>query len=283
MHRNTSFVRRAIAVTVGVLVLALGLHLFLIPGNLAVGGTTGLAMVMNHYFPHIPVGLIVAILNLILFGIAFLLIGREFGGFTIYASLVLSGFLMALEKLIPLTGPVVDDLFLNLIFGILLAGVGMGIVFNQNASTGGTDIIAKIINVFFHIDIGKSLMVADFAITIFAGLTFGPKIGLYALLGVMINSVIIDEIIAGITKKVSIMIISDEREKINDYLQKDIDRGSTILQGIGGYTGDERPVLFTVLSKTEFVLLRSYVRKIDPNAFMIINYIHEVEGEGFTR
>lgn len=283
MQSNLGFLRRAVSISLGVLLLALGLHLFLIPSNLAVGGTSGLGMVLRYYLPGIPIGLIIAILNLALFIVAFLLIGREFGGFTIYASFLLSGFLVILEKILPMGNPLVDDIVLNLTFGILMTGVGMGIVFNQNASTGGTDIIAKIIHVYFHIEIGKSLMVADFLITGFAGLTFGARIGLYALLGVIVNSVIIDQIIAGISKKVSIMIISQERDKINEYIQYDIDRGTTILQGLGGFTGEDRPVLFTVLSKSEYVLLRSFVRKVDPSAFMIINFIHEVEGEGFTR
>lgn len=283
MQININILRRVVVLTIGVFLIAVGLHLFLIPSNLAAGGTTGLGMILNHYIPGLPVGVFIAIMNVILFVIGFLMIGKEFGGMTIYASFLLSFFLLVLEKIWPVPTPIVDDLLLNLVFGILCTGIGMGVVFNVNASTGGTDIIAKIINVFFHIDIGKSLMVSDFLITVLAAITFGAKIGLYALMGVILNSLIIDQIVSGINRKYSVMIISKEREKINDYVQQEIDRGTTMLQGKGGFTGENRPVLFTILSRAEFVNLRTFVRKVDPEAFMIMNHIHEVEGEGFTR
>lgn len=275
--------KRLLLVTIGVLILSAGLHWFLIPSNLAVGGTSGLGMILNAYVPHIPVGAIIGVLNIALLILAYFVIGRDFLGLTVYASILMSVLLLLFEWMLPVSGILVDDLLLNLIFGILISGIGMGIVFNQNASTGGTDIVAKIVNLFLHLEIGKSLMLVDFSIVLLAGLTFGVRIGLYALLGVILNSLIIDQMIAGLTRKVSIMVISKEVERINDYLHKDLDRGGTIFSARGGFTGEDRPVILTILSRAQYIQLKQFVQRTDPYAFMIVNYIHEVEGEGFTR
>ncbi len=283
MKITKQFAKRVLLVSIGLLILTFGMHMFLIPANLAAGGTSGLGMVAGYYFPNVPIGIIIGIFNIVLLIISFIFIGREFGGLTVYSSILLSGFLLLFEWLVPLEKPLVDDLFINLVFGILISGVGMGIVFNQNSSTGGTDIIAKILNVFFHIEIGKGLLMADAIVVLLAAITFGLETGLYALLGVILNSFVIDAMIAGFTRKISVQVISNELEQINNYLQQEIVRGGTIFSAIGAFTGHDKPVLYTVLNRNEFIRLRTHIRKVDPNAFVIVSYIHEVEGEGFTR
>lgn len=283
MKITKQFVKRVLLVSIGLLILTFGMHMFLIPANLAAGGTSGLGMVAGYYFPNVPIGIIIGIFNIVLLIISFIFIGREFGGLTVYSSILLSGFLLLFEWLVPMEKPLVDDLFINLVFGILISGVGMGIVFNQNSSTGGTDIIAKILNVFFHIEIGKGLLMADAIVVLLAAITFGLETGLYALLGVILNSFVIDAMIAGFTRKISVQVISNELEQINNYLQQEIVRGGTIFSAIGAFTGHDKPVLYTVLNRNEFIRLRTHIRKVDPNAFVIVSYIHEVEGEGFTR
>lgn len=283
MKITKQFVKRVLLVSIGLLILTFGMHMFLIPANLAAGGTSGLGMVAGYYFPNVPIGIIIGIFNIVLLIISFIFIGREFGGLTVYSSILLSGFLLLFEWLVPLEKPLVDDLFINLVFGILISGVGMGIVFNQNSSTGGTDIIAKILNVFFHIEIGKGLLMADAIVVLLAAITFGLETGLYALLGVILNSFVIDAMIAGFSRKISVQVISNELEQINNYLQQEIVRGGTIFSAIGAFTGHDKPVLYTVLNRNEFIRLRTHIRKVDPNAFVIVSYIHEVEGEGFTR
>ena len=228
--------KKFLIINVGLAILTAGLYFFLMPSNLAVGGATGLAMVLSHLIPSIPMGVILAVINIILFITAFLVLGKEFGGLTVYSSLALSAMIALLELFVPMTQPFTDDLFINLIFGILIAGVGMGIVFNQNASTGGTDIIAKIINKYLHLDIGKSLLAADFFITLFAGLVFGARLGMYALLGIVINSFVIDKMIAGFNVKINMIIISDQIDAINEFILVDVFRGTTIYHATGGYS-----------------------------------------------
>ena len=158
----------------------------------------------------------------------------------------------------------------------------MGIVFNENASTGGTDIIAKIINKYTHIDIGKSLLMSDFLISLFAGLVFGPRLGMYALLGTVINSLIIDKMISGFNVKINMIIISDEFESINKYILEEIIRGTTIYQATGGFSKEDKDIINTIVSRREYIKIRDFVRLADKKAFVSISYVSEVEGEGFT-
>lgn len=266
----------------GLLITSFAFHFFLIPSNLAVGGATGLTMIISYLIPTLSFGLILGIINILLFILAFIFLGKEFGGYTLYASLALSGMITGLEYIYPMTGAFTDDIFINLIFGILIAGAGLSIVFNQNASTGGTDILAKIINKYFHLDIGKSLLIPDFIITLFAGVVFGAKMGMYALLGVMINSMVIDKMIAGFNVKINMVIISKEVDLINRFILDTLERGTTIYHAKGGYSDEDKNILTTIVSRSEYIRIRDFVKTIDKRAFVYISYVTEVEGEGFT-
>lgn len=274
--------KRFIIINFGLLVMTIGLYFFLMPSNLAVGGATGLAMILSYLIPSIPMGVILGILNVILFITAFLVLGKEFGGYTVYASLALSGMIGLFELIYPMTAPFTDDLFINLIFGILITGVGMGFVFNQNASTGGTDIVAKIINKYTNVAIGKSLLMSDFFITLFAGFVFGARLGMYALLGIVINSFVIDKMISGFNVKINMMIISKELDLINDFILHSAGRGTTIYHATGGYSQDDKRIINTIVSRSEYIKIRDYIRTVDPKAFVSISHVTEVEGEGFT-
>jgi uncharacterized membrane-anchored protein YitT (DUF2179 family) len=274
-------IKEYILITIGIIMVGCGINYFLVPGNLAAGGVSGLAIIIANYVPDIPVGLLMLGMNIILFIIGFLVIGSNFGAKTIYSSLGLSGIIWVLEKFAPIHKPVTDDLLVMLIFGILISGVGMGIVFNQNASTGGTDIVAKIINKFFHIDIGKALLMSDFGITLFAGITFGAQTGLYALLGVIMNGFVIDEVIQGISVCKQVTIISSKGNIIKGFIMDELGRGATIYMAMGAYTGEEKEVLITVVSRKEFIKLKGFIKEIDSRAFITVNNVHEVLGEGF--
>lgn len=266
---------------VGLLVMAAGLYFFLIPADLAVGGVTGLAMVIQYFFKGVNLGVLMLAFNVILFGLAFIVIGRAFGGKTIYCSFLLSGIIGFFQWLLPLEGPIVDDLMMNLIFGILIQGIGMAIIFYENASTGGTDIVAKIINTFTRIPIGKALFLSDALITLGAGMVFGIELGLYAFLGILINGLIIDQVIAGLDKKVQVFVISEAFESINTYVKSELVRGSTVLTATGGYTNRQKNILNVILTKKEYMRLRHYIKEVDPNAFVTVSFVHEVFGEGF--
>lgn len=268
-------------VTLGTMVLTFGLSVFLIPADLAVGGITGFSMIINRLFPALSIGGVMLISNIVLFILGFLLIGKQFGAKTIYASLALSGMIWVFEKISPLNGPIVEDTFLNLFFGILISGMGLAIVFNQNASTGGTDIIAKIINRFFNFDIGKSLLIADFLIVLFAIKIYGLEPGLYAMFGVIMNAFLIDNLIEGMNNKINVRIISHRVDDIKKYIITELDRGATIFKAEGAYSNTPVTIISTVLNRREFIKIKAYVKAIDDNAFVTVANVKEVIGEGF--
>lgn len=262
--------------------MALGLHIFIVPANLAIGGVTGLGLVIKAYLPEMNLGVLMMVFNIFLFIMAFLFIGKDFGGYTIYASLSLSGVMAILEAFYPITNPVTNDLMLGILFGTIIPAIGMAIIFYQNASTGGTDIVAKIINKYTGIEIGKALFLSDALITVAAAFTFNITIGMYAFLGILINGGVIDKVIAGFETKVHAQIISEKKEEISAYIHKELERGVTLFSAIGAYSGADRQVIVTVLGPKEYIRLRQFVRKVDPKAFIIMSYVHEVLGEGFT-
>ncbi|HWR60415.1 MAG TPA: YitT family protein [Clostridia bacterium] len=270
-----------IFINFGLLLVAAGIYLFLVPNNLAAGGVSGLSMVINHFVPRLPVGLLMLMMNIVLFIAGIIFIGRGFGFRTIYSSLALSGMIMGFEKLLPLEAPLTGDLFLELIFGILISGAGMGIVFLNNASTGGTDIIAKILNRYFNINIGKGVLMADFFITLAAAFAFGIRTGLYALLGVIINGFVIDSVIEGIETNKQVTIITAKMKEINDFIINTLGRGATIYTARGAYTNEQKDIIIVVLDRKEFIRLRNFIKAIDDKAFITVNKVHETLGEGF--
>ena len=266
-------------ITIGILLVAISVVYFFEPNNIAAGGITGLAIVINHYIPFISIGPLVLIMDATLFVIALIVIGPKFGAKSIYCSFLLSTSMWVMQKFFPFT--ITNDLMLATIFGTLIAAAGMAIVFNANASSGGTDIIAKILNKFFHFNIGKSLLIVDFLVTLLGAITFGINIGLYGLLSVIVNGVVIDKIIAGFKVKSEITIISNRNKEISQYILNDLERGCTFIKGVGGFTGKDTSLLYTVLDRSEFIKLKNHISSIDKNAFITVGEVHEVMGEGF--
>lgn len=268
-----------ILITIGVLLVGISVVYFFEPNNITAGGITGLAIVINNYLPYIPVGILMLIMDAILYVVAFLIIGSKFGAKSIYASLVLSTFIYILEKFIPFN--VTNDLILATVFGTIMSALGMAIVFNANASTGGTDIIAKILNKFIHIDIGKGLLIVDFFVTLLGAITFGINAGLYSLLAVIINGFAIDKVIAGFNVCKEITIISPKNEEISHFILNDLERGCTFIHGIGGFTKKDTTLLYTILGRNEFIKLKRFIANVDKDAFITVGEVHEVMGEGF--
>ena len=266
-------------ITMGIFLVAVSVVYFFEPNNIAAGGITGLAIVINHYIPFISIGPLVLMMDAILFIVALIVLGAKFGAKTIYSSFLLSTSMWLMQTFIPIN--ITNDLILATIFGTLISAVGMAIVFNANASTGGTDIIAKILNKFFHIEIGKSLLIVDFLVTLLGAVTFGINIGLYGLLAVIINGVVIDNIIAGFKTKSEITIISEKNKEISKFILDDLERGCTFIKGIGGFTRKDTSILYTVLDRNEFIKLKNKIKEIDKNAFITVGEVHEVMGEGF--
>lgn len=272
--------REYLIITLGLILVGIAIEYFYVPAKITGGGITGVAIVINHYFSSIPVGMSMLVMNAILFVIGFLLLGGSFGAKTLYASFGLSGFTWFVETVFK-PHSLTNDMLLSAIIGTLLLGTGLGIVFSQNASTGGTDILAKILNKYFHLDMGKSMQAVDFLVVIAGGLTFGISTALYALVCIFLNGVVIDKIIEGFTSVKSVMVFSPSSEIIKEYIITDINRGCTVFKGEGGFTGNQNNVVYSVMDRTQLIKLRTYIRKHHPDSFIIVSEAHEVLGQGF--
>ncbi|KUG03375.1 hypothetical protein ASZ90_019163 [hydrocarbon metagenome] len=275
------FIRGFFLLTLGAFLDAAGFYFFLAPNDIAAGGINGLALVLNTYLPQFPLGSLVLVMSIIMLLIGFILVGAVFGFKTIYCSILIPLMIWGLELLYPLNAPLGSDTLVQLIFGVLISGIGIALLFNQNASSGGTDIAGRILYKFYHIDLGKGLFMIDFFITIAATLTFGIEKGMYALLGVILYSLVIDAVIAGFNVRKHVTIITGESELIKRFIVEDLQRGATLYAARGAYTGDEREVIITIVNRREFIHLRDYIKNQDPRAFITVQNTHDVLGEGF--
>lgn len=275
------FLKEMIWLHIGLIITAAGTYFFLVPNNIAAGGVSGLAMVIQPYMPKLSIGLLMTLMNLVLFVVGFVFIDSSFGARSIYASFTFSFIVWIMEKTIPMTQPFTNDLLIELLFGSLLSAIGIAIVFEQNASTGGTDIVAKILNKYAHLELGKALLLVDLVITLLAAYTFGIKKGMYALLGVIILGVIIDVVISGLNDYKKVEILSCEGEKIKKFIIEELDRGATLYIGKGAYTNEEKEIINTVLDKKQFIKLKKFIHETDNKAFIITYNVHETLGEGF--
>jgi uncharacterized membrane-anchored protein YitT (DUF2179 family) len=269
-------------ILLGGLFVSFGTYFFLAPNHIAAGGISGAAIIINSIFPGIPIGALMMAMEVILFTTGMIVIGPVFGGKTVFCSFSISGMILVFEKTFPNIKPLGSDVLVQLIFGILICGLGMGMVFNQNASTGGTDIIAKIINKYFRISIGKSLLASDITITIAATAVFGIDKGLYAILGVIITATVIDKVIASLNTYKQVAIISSEGKHIKNYIVDELERSATIYYAKGAYHNNEREVITTIVDRKQFLKLKDYIKDIDNRAFITVNEVNEVLGEGFA-
>lgn len=265
----------------GLLLVSIGICLFKIPNHFATGGVSGLAIIASSLFPKIDVGPMMLIINIVLLIIGYFFLGSDFGSKTVYSSFALSGLVWILQKLIPLSRPLTDDMLLELIYSILFPAVGSAIVFNCNASTGGTDIVAKILSKFTNLNIGKTLMLTDFLIAVGAGAVFGIKIGLYSALGLILKAFMIDFVIEGLNISKQMVIISSKDLEIREFIVKELHRGATIYKAEGAFTHKQENVISTIVSRRQAIKLRTYIRSIDSSAFITISNTSETIGKGF--
>ncbi len=286
---DTKIIIREYAITtVGLVLTALGLVMFLVPNGIAAGGVSGLSMILSS-FTKIPVGIWMYILNGLLFLIAFLTVGFDFSTKTIYSTFVLNFLVDFFDRIVPIwkyAPPYVKevDLMLAVFFGVTLTALGMALTFSQNSSTGGTDIIARIMNRYLGTAIGMNLLITDFTIGVFSITAFGLERAMYAILAIIINGLMIDFMLHGIEQSSEVLIFSEEKlNEIKDFVLNKLERGATIIPAIGAYTGRERKILLTVVRRRELAEIIHFLKEIDPKAFVVVREVRQVLGEGFKR
>ena len=266
--------------TSGCILLAFGVYFFKIPNGFATGGVTGVATVLAKIIPVTP-GVLIWGFNIALMIIGFIFLGRQNGIKTVYCSMFYSAITYLLELLIPLAAPLTDQPFLELVYAMLLTSIGSAMIFNANASSGGTDIVALILKKYTAVDVGKALLIVDFFVAASSFAVFGIKTGLYSLLGLFAKAFIVDAVIENLNTCKYFVVITSKTEKISEFIIKNLHHGVTVSTVIGEYTKEEKTMIHTVCKRSEAVKLRSKIKEIDPHAFIIITTNSEIIGRGF--
>ena len=265
----------------GLVLTAVSLVLFKTPNHLAFGGTSGLAILLGTAFPVLSVSVWMWVLNIVLVVLGFIFLDRKTILWTAYASIALSAYTSLFEWLFPVTQSVTGDLWLDLCFAVLLPAVGSAMIFDIGASTGGTDITAMILRKHTDIEIGKALLAVDLGIVAAAIIIYGPRVGLYCVLGLLGKSFVVDGFIESIRQRKVCQVICSRPREVEEYIVKKLGRTATVTFGWGAYSGKRVIILTSVLSRREAMKLRLFVRETDPGAFITITSSSEIVGKGF--
>ena len=266
--------------TVSTLIMAVGTYFFKFTNNFTFGGITGLAVLVADKTP-ISASDFSFIVNMLLLVLGFVVLGKKFAAKTAYCSILLSVALSTLERVCPMDHPLTDQTMLELCFAIALPALGSAILFNIGSSSGGTDIIAMILKRYSSFDIGKALLVTDIMITVAGCFVFDIKTGLYSFLGLTIRSFMIDNFIEGFNLSKYFNVVCDEPEPICNFLVHELQRSATIVHAQGAFSGKDKYIVFTVLSRPQAVRLRNFIKENQPSAFMLISNTSEIIGKGF--
>ena len=264
----------------GAVLQALSLRIFLVPAKLASGGVTGISMLINH-FTGWPIGTMVLIGNIPLFIIGWRFLGgKRFAIKTAIAVVTYALFVDILVLFLPAKG-LTDDIVLNSLYGAVLSGIGYGLVYRGQGTSGGSDILARILNNWRGISMSQSYLMVDGLVIITAGFVFGPKQALYALITLYVSGIVAETILEGPSLVRTAMIVTARPAQVAEKIMQDMSRGVTLLTGKGAYTGEDRSILYCVVIRSEVPQLKSIIHEIDTQAFMVIGQAHEALGEGF--
>ncbi|MDY3918344.1 MAG: YitT family protein [Candidatus Limivivens sp.] len=270
-----AFVKEYLIITLASLVVASAVFFFLIPSHLAVGSISGLAVVLSRLLPF-PISAITFVLNVFLLIFGFITIGGDFGGKTVYTSLLLPVLLSIFENLFPENPSLTGDPFLDMLGYIFVVSVGLAILFNRNASSGGLDIIAKFLNKYFHMELGVSMALPGILVALSSAAVYDAKTVFLSVLGTYLAGIVLDHFILGFNVKKRVCIISDNYEQIMDYLLHSLNCGATLYEAVGGFDRRKKLEIITILNRSEYSQLLNHLYELDPNAFVTVYTVNEV-------
>ena len=259
----------------GTAIVAAAVYFFMLPSHVSVGSAAALAMVIGNFIP-LPVSAITAGLNLFLLVIGFLLIGPEFGGKTVFTAMLMPGFMWVFECLFPNFQSITQDPLLDVICYILVVGIGLALLFSCNASSGGLDIVAKIMNKYLRIDLGQAMSVSGMVVALSSALCYDAKTVVLSVLGTYFGGMVVDHFIFGLNIKRRVCIISPKVDDIVHYILHEIHSGASLNETIGAYENVVRKEIITIVDKQEYKQLMDYVRKVDPKAFITVYSVNEI-------
>lgn len=266
--------------TISTLIMAVGIYFFKFANNFTFGGITGIAVLVAKFLP-ISASDFSFVMNILLLVIGWIILGKSFAAKTAYSTILLSVSLSFLERVYPMSHPLTNEPLLELIFAILLPALGSAILFNIGASSGGTDVIAMILKKYTSVDIEKGLMISDLIFTLAGFFVFNVKTGLYSLLGLIMRSALIDNFIESFNRSKYFHVVTSNATCICDFIQNELNRGATIVNATGAFTGDDKYIILTVLSPSQAVKLRNFIKENDPKAFLLVSNTSEIIGKGF--
>ena len=262
-------------ITFGTLIVSSAVYFFMLPSHVTVGSGTALAMVASNFIP-LPVSVLTLALNVILLIIGFLLIGPEFGAKTVYCAILMPGYLWIFEQIFPDFQSITQDPVLDVICYILVVGVGLAQLFSCNASSGGLDIVAKLMNKYLRMDLGQAMSVSGMLVALSSALVYDKKTVVISVLGTYFGGMVVDHFIFGLNIKRRVCIISPKIDEITAYILYDLHSGATLNEIIGAYDNVKRREIITIVDKQEYRALMDYMKKTDPKAFITVYSVNEI-------
>lgn len=268
-------VRELAILTGAVAIIAAAVYFFLVPSHASVSSISGLGIVLANFVP-LPLSAITMILNVVLLVIGFLTCGREFGAKTVYTSILLPAFIGLFERLFPNLGSLTDSQELDVLCYILVVSVGLSILFNRNASSGGLDIVAKIMNKYLHMDLGKAMSLSGMCVALSAALVYDKKTVVLSVLGTYFNGIVLDHFIFDNNIKRRVCIITKKEEELRRFIIEDLHSGATVYESYGAYNMQKRREIITIVDKAEYQKLMSYMNREDPQAFITVYTVSDM-------
>lgn len=270
-----SIIKETSILTVGVAIIAAAVYFFLVPSHASVSSISGLGIVLSNFIP-LPLSAITMILNVVLLIIGFFTCGREFGVKTVYTSVMLPLFLGVFEGIFPDFGSMTNSQELDVLCYVLVVSVGLSILFNRNASSGGLDIVAKIMNKYLHMDLGKAMSLSGMCVALSAALVYDKKTVVLSLLGTYFNGLVLDHFIFDHNIKRRVCIITKKEEELRQFIIHDLHSGATIYKSIGAYNMEKRNEIITIVDKGEYQKLMNYMNREDPKAFITVYTVSDI-------
>lgn len=264
-----------LTITVGTAIVAVAVFFFMMPSHVTVGSAAALAMVINNYIP-LPVSAITLLMNIVLLIIGFLLIGPEFGGKTVYCAILMPCIIGVFEKVFPDFQSITQDPALDVVCYILIVGVGLALLFSCNASSGGLDIVAKLMNKYMRMDLGQAMSLSGILVALSSALCYDKKTVVISVLGTYFGGLVVDHFIFGLNIKRRVCIISPKAEEITRFILHELHSGATLNEIIGAYDNQVRREIITIVDKQEYRALMDYVKKTDPKAFITVYSVSEI-------
>lgn len=280
MSKRSKWLKEYSLITLAVVFMDIGVYVFKFPNHFSFGGVSGLAVVVEPFVPF-TASQINLFVNMILLAVGFLMLGKEFGAKTAYVTVLSSFLLNAMEKFFPMSAPLTQETTLELLYAIALPAIASAIFFYENASGGGTDIIAMIVKKYSTMNISSALMAVDALVVVAACLVFDTRTSLFSVCGLMTKSLVIDKAIERMKLSKYFTIISSNPEPICDFIMNELNRSATLYRAEGAYTHGDKTVIMTVTDPKQAVLLERYIQAVEPSAFLMVTKSSEIMGKGF--